>query len=922
MSMIVASDVSLLETRLGPEVGFYRWQRRLLTDWLALGKIPGAVDIPTGLGKTKVMALWLIALAAGVPLPRRLVYVVDRRAVVDQATTEAEKLAKDLDELLGDESVDAALRMRWKRALGFTDDAGLAISTLRGQFLDNRKWLDRPQAAAIIVGTVDMVGSRLLFSGYGVSAGMRPVHAGLLGCDSLIVLDEAHLVPPFEQLMRDIARITDRDRAKMDNLVPPFRLMSLSATGREDAGVPTFALDADDENDPAAQKRLVAAKRVRMLDQVSTNDLPETLAERAWALAEGSRRVLVFCNSRAVAQRVKERIGDRIRKQGDDPDQTVELFVGERRLRERLIALDHPDSVIRRFYPDAQRDGRARFLVATSAAEVGVDLDADDLVCDLVAWERMVQRFGRVNRRSDPGQARIEIIPSISDKDKDAEDPIEIARLNTLRAPFECPAWPESAEGSRDASPLAIQSLKNIPEIKALIDEARSPEPLRPEICDPLIEAWAMTSLREHSGRPIVQPWIRGWIENPRPPCRIAWRSHFPLRDEPGAGRPSGKSRPDSFSDLEAYFEAAPPDPSELLEAPADRVADMILKRISAWLGDSRKNGETTEGKRSAKAHPVIVVLDDRYDIQAYWTAEQLKDWKSDRLLREIVERTVIIDAALGGLSDGLLDNKAASSPLTLDAESGEHWLPPKTLPRIQWRVRYGVPPGPDSSGLWKPGGFRWDSNPDIDDADVLWVEVWRGEAATSGDAAVTRFAQALAAHHSWTQDEAGRTAQSLALPDEKIHMLRAAAVVHDMGKDRSLWQDAMNAPRDVDRPYAKTMGGATPRLLAGYRHEFGSVADVHNDEGSPLASLTADDRDLALHLIATHHGHSRPHIKAFDPNTAPSQSAEIARASTLRYARLQQQWGPWGLAWWESLLRSADWAASRKVNEETKPTK
>ena len=39
------------------------------------------------------------------------------------------------------------------------------------------------------------------------------------------------------------------------------------------------------------------------------------------------------------------------------------------------------------------------FLVATSAGEVGVDLDADHMVCDLVAWERMVQRLGRVNRR-------------------------------------------------------------------------------------------------------------------------------------------------------------------------------------------------------------------------------------------------------------------------------------------------------------------------------------------------------------------------------------------------------------------------------------------------------------------------------------------------------------------------------------------
>jgi CRISPR-associated endonuclease/helicase Cas3 len=63
----------------------FPWQLELLRYFLRGDKIQ-ALDIPTGLGKTATMAVWLVARALGAPLPRRLVYVVDRRAVVDQAT--------------------------------------------------------------------------------------------------------------------------------------------------------------------------------------------------------------------------------------------------------------------------------------------------------------------------------------------------------------------------------------------------------------------------------------------------------------------------------------------------------------------------------------------------------------------------------------------------------------------------------------------------------------------------------------------------------------------------------------------------------------------------------------------------------------------------------------------------------------------
>ncbi len=89
--------------------------------------------------------------------------------------------------------------------LGLADTDSLAVSTLRGQFVDNREWLADPTKPAIVIGTIDMIGSRLLFEGYGVSRTMRRYHAGFLGADSLCVLDEAHLCLPFEVLLQTIA---------------------------------------------------------------------------------------------------------------------------------------------------------------------------------------------------------------------------------------------------------------------------------------------------------------------------------------------------------------------------------------------------------------------------------------------------------------------------------------------------------------------------------------------------------------------------------------------------------------------------------------------------------------------------------------------------------------------------------------------
>ncbi|MBC6442187.1 MAG: DEAD/DEAH box helicase family protein [Rhodobacteraceae bacterium] len=104
----------------------YPWQARLY-ERMCSGHLPGALDIPTGLGKTSVIAIWLLARASGAAVPRRLVYVVDRRTVVDQTTKEAHVLRAALER-------EGCRHIRDR--LGLKEP--LPISTLRGQFADNR----------------------------------------------------------------------------------------------------------------------------------------------------------------------------------------------------------------------------------------------------------------------------------------------------------------------------------------------------------------------------------------------------------------------------------------------------------------------------------------------------------------------------------------------------------------------------------------------------------------------------------------------------------------------------------------------------------------------------------------------------------------------------------------------------------------
>src|SRR5690606_5969335 len=141
--------------------GACRWQHRLFTD-LEAGRFPTDIELATGLGKTSIIALWILALGRALArrssaLPRRLAYVVDRRVVVDQASDFADLVRRRLADSAQDPNHTLYPIATALKEAGCTSSV-VEISTLRGQRALDTRWRDDPTRPAIIVGTVDMIG--------------------------------------------------------------------------------------------------------------------------------------------------------------------------------------------------------------------------------------------------------------------------------------------------------------------------------------------------------------------------------------------------------------------------------------------------------------------------------------------------------------------------------------------------------------------------------------------------------------------------------------------------------------------------------------------------------------------------------------------------------------------------------------------
>ena len=171
-------------------------------------------------------------------------------------------------------------------------------------------------------------------------------------------------------------------------------------------------------------------------------------------------------------------------------------------------------------------------------------------------------------------------------------------------------------------------------------------------------------------------------------------------------------------------------------------------------------------------------------------------------------------------------------------------------------------------------------------------------------------------------EDFAIRITDALHLEEPARTAVILAAKYHDLGKNRRLWQVGIGNhgfdPASPETILAKS-GNTHRPLNRGYRHEFGSLIDIAQQDD--FERQPEETQELILHLIAAHHGRGRPHFperEAFDPEDSKDESQSLSVDVPRRFARLQRRYGRWGLARLESLVRAADVMASQPTEDNS----
>ncbi len=936
----------------------FPWQERLAKQVANTGEWPRKLSLPTASGKTSVLdiAVFVLALQSQNSLSSRTArlrtfFVIDRRLVVDDVASHARKIR---DALVAPKP--GSLLEQVRTALcGYGAKSPLEIGVMRGGMYRSDMWADEPNQPCICVTTVDQLGSRVLFRGYGLRDGRLPIHAGLTGVDSLLITDEAHLSQPFVDTMEAIQAF-QMEKWQSVKCGLPVSMVQMSATLA--AEEKDFTLEAPDFEHPVLKQRLDAKKFSTLIE---TPDLTSEAVRQALKLAASPNVnvTAVVVNTVNAARKIFQEL----RKRTED----AVLLTGRIRPydRERLLET----FLCRMKVGRNRKDDKPLFVVATQTIEVGADLDFDALVTEAAPLDALRQRFGRLDRLGNLAQTQAVVLKPKRSKTSDwiYGEPLE----NTW-------AWlTQHADNQNGAAMIdfGAQKMSSMVEQHSKDDGFNCIAPAGPILLPAHLDSWVQTNPRPRPD-PDVGPFLHGPDSLNSAEVQIVWRADL------------DKNRPEEWQGIVAD---APPLSTEALPLPL-AVARKWLFGEKAEVTDSE--GITLNEEEDGRQKKGIQPDNASQRLFLIWRGPRA-DEESDRIRPG---DTIVVRSNEGG-ADEFGWYPESETPVTDVGDLCANERAQQSLGRYRIRVHPNVLfQKPESSSereelqnLLKAvendeataedigellradnsrgihghsekainefipkdlrrykanGGYLWISNrvpnrtPNmlLPSADMLPEP----DESDDDDQGSMTLKKTLEKHTDGVVERTRLYAEKCGLDAGLVEDLVLAARLHDRGKCDERFQQMLDPfwltghdflakgnGRRVSSEYQdKREKSRYPRHA---RHEFGSVALAAGSK----AFQNAKNSELVLHLIGTHHGYGRSLAPYWYDDTDGKITAEVdgeqlSGEQPSRFARIDSGWarqfwtlvgryGYWGLAYLETILRRADCVQSREEESENR---
>jgi CRISPR-associated endonuclease/helicase Cas3 len=953
----------------------FPWQERLADLIETTGKWPPWITLPTGCGKTSALDIAVYDLARQAHLPPaertasvRIILAVNRRIVVDDAFARAREIQDRLAQALEEKSdLLHPVAIALLRLSGKSDGLPLESYALRGATFTDHSWARTPTQPLIIATTLDQLGSRLLFRGYGVSNGARPIHAALLANDALLILDEAHSELAFSETLTSITNLRQTSDTPLEN---PFSVVQLTATPPPGTSN-TFELDTKDRENPTIRQRLTVSKPTSLIEVHGAKGAArhkkltaEISAEIPTILETNARRILIVVNRVETAQQLFNHLSK--------PAELKKHQAAVRLLTGRLRPLDR-DEVLEQTIEKHELKSRKPsqnvpplILIATQTIEVGADLDFDALLTELAPLDNLKQRFGRLNRYGRETEATgIIFAPEIA-LDKKQNDPLYgpclplvwtwLSALETLD--FGIDAMEKNLPGS-DILPSLIAPKTSapilLPQYLDLLAQTSPPPHAEPEVAHFIhgpgrdfeqVSICLRSDLLDEKGEPL--PCAEGILTD-LPPL-VTEQAAIPLAHVRNWLSTPGRAKDDSGDDV-----------SNEEPLPRSRNVDETLR---AW---KYANGEASLLKvvTEIRAGDVLVISSQTsrdylgkllplpgvtpWELDQYEAAHiQARDKIRIRLGKTNIDHLQSLLPAENRKEFKNILGDALWSSTNEDDKSFSEKEVKKVIPTLINYLSLHLPEKSKVKEIWgianqlqrkTTDDWQVSAHPQsgaiISHADRLELSNWPLLPEDLGQQTTNALRKIeLDPHNKAVATVVERFLQKNPLPEEIHRAVIDAALYHDLGKIDPRFQAQLHGVTLLAAlgkvPLAKSQGQHNRSVREFYRRQADLPKRFRHELLSTLIvaqSKFGEDHPehvLLLHLIASHHGHCRamaPIVHDLNPEpffaTVDGEKirysghdtplAHIDSGVTERYTSLTRRFGWWGLAYLETILRLAD---------------